>query len=199
MGSSKESGESTQTTTVQPTAEETELNRLRLDREKFLDPFIRQAGESGLDLSNLLLTGQGLPGFLSGLPGGISPEVTQEIVDRSLGDVDVGLQGGGLLDSGVRKELRARTSADIRTQSEQFNIQNLAQLLNLAVGGQAAPLAGPLGFGSQLSQSLAGLRGFTQQGATSGTSRAGFFQPGGFGQSLVGAGGNIFQGAFAPK
>ena len=200
MGESKESTESTsrQQTTVQPTAEETELNRLRLDREKALDPSILQAQQQGLDLSSLLLTGggggQGLPGFLQGLPGGISPEVTQDIVDRSLGDVRAGLQQGGLLDSGVRSELEARTSADIRTQSEQFNLQNLSQLLNLAVGGQAQPLASVQGFGGQLSQALAGLRGQTGTGSGTATTRssAGFFQPGGFGQSLVGAAGNAF-------
>lgn len=176
MGESRESTQTTQQQTVQATPEETELNRLRLEREKSLDPFIRQAGESGLTLSNLLLTGQGLPGFLSGLPGGISEDVTQDIVNRSLGDVRAGLQGGGLLDSGVRSELEARTSADIRTQSEQFNLGNLQQLINLAVGGQSQPLAGPLGFGSQLSQSLAGLRGFTSQGSQFGRATQPFGQ-----------------------
>ena len=199
MGESKEFTESTsrQQTTVQPTAEETELNRLRLEREKALDPSILQAQQQGLDLSSLLLTGGeggGLPGFLQGLPGGISPDVTQDIVDRALGDVRAGLQGGGLLDSGVRQELEARTSADIRTQSEQFNLQNLSQLLNLAVGGQAQPLSSIQGFGGQLSQALAGLRGQTGTGSgtSSTTSSAGFFQPGGFGSTVAGG----FSGGF---
>jgi len=169
MGASKEttSGQSTQTQTVQPSPQETELNQLRLDREKALDPSILQAQQQGLDLSSILLTGGeggGLPGFLSGLPQGIGEDVTQDIVNRSLGDVRAGLQGGGLLDSGVRSELEARTSADIRTQAATFNLQNLSQLLNLAVGGQSQPLASPQGFGAQLSQSLAGLRGGTQTG-----------------------------------
>ncbi len=171
MGGSKSSGQSSgssqQTTTVTPTAEETELNRLRLEREKKLDPSILKAQQQGLDLSSILLTGgrnASLPGFLADLPGGISSDVTQDIVNRSLGDVRAGLQTGGLLDSGVRKELEARTAADIRTQSAQFNLQNLQQLLNLAVGGQAAPLQSPLGFGSVLSQSLAGLRSTNTSG-----------------------------------
>lgn len=172
MGGSKSSGQSSgssqQTTTVTPTAEETELNRLRLEREKSLDPSIRRAQQQGLDLSSLLLTGgsggRGLPGFLQPLPGGISESVTQDIVNQALGDVRAGLQTGGLLDSGVRQELEARTAADIRTQSAQFNLQNLQQLLNLAVGGQAVPLQSPLGFGSLLSQSLAGLRSTNTSG-----------------------------------
>lgn len=199
MGQSRESSQTTQQQTVQASPEETELNRLRLEREKVLDPLITQAGESGLNLSNLLLTGQGLPGFLQGLPGGISPDVTQDLVNRSLGDVRAGLQGGGLLDSGVRQELEARTSADIRTQSEQFNLGNLQQLLNLAVGGQAQPLAAPLGFGSQLSQSLAGLRGFTSQGNQFGTSQAGFFQPGGFGSTVAGGFAQGLGSALGPR
>jgi len=171
MGSNKAAsseGQTSQTTTVQQSPQGKELDKLRLEREKKLDPSILGAQQQGLDLITALLSGGeggGLPGFLQGLPGGISPEVTQDIVDRSLGDVRAGLQGGGLLDSGVRQELEARTSADIRTQSEQFNLQNLQQLLNIAVGGQAQTFASPIGFGGQLSQSLAGLRGTTTTGS----------------------------------
>jgi len=190
---------SSQQRTVAPTAEETELNRLRLEREKVLDPAITRTAQQGFDLSSILLTGGeggGLPGFLQGLPGGIDEGVTQDIVDRSLGDVRAGLQGGGLLDSGVRSELEARTSADIRTQSATFNLQNLQQLLNLAVGGQAQPLTSSLGFGSQLSQSLAGLRGITQTGTSNTTSinSPSFFSQGGLGGQLIGAGGQAISG-----
>ena len=195
MGSTKTErteGTSTSQQTIQPTAEETELNKLRLARERQLDPSILRTQQQGLDLISQLLaggTGGGLPGFLSGLPGGISPEVTQDIVNRSLGDVRAGLQGGGLLDSGVRSELEARTSADIRTQSEQFNLQNLQQLLNLAVGGQSQVQAPILGFGQQLSGALAGLRGISQTGATTGFGRTNnsFFSPQGFGGHVAGS------------
>ena len=216
MGGSKESssGTTNQQTTVQPTAEETQLNKLRLARETALDPSILQTQQQGLDLISQLLsggTGAGgqLPGFLKGLPGGISPEVTQDIVNRSLGDVRAGLQGGGLLDSGVRSALEARTSADIRTQSEQFNLQNLQQLLNLAVGGQSQVQAPIMGFGGQLAQSLAGLRGTSTSGNFSSQSRAqqpfsktfselgsgfnSFLSPFSFGSKTAGIGqGNIF-------
>jgi len=199
MGSSKTS-ETSQTSgqqTIQPTAEETELNRLRLEREKFLDPFIRAAGESGLDLSNLLLTGQELPGFLSDLPGGITPEVSREIGEEAVRVITPSFQQGGLLDSGVRASVSGRVAGDVLRESRQFNLQNLQQLLNIAVGGQAAPLAGPIGFGGQLAQSLAGLRGITTTGTGSGTGRSsvGFFQPGGFGQALIGAGGTALSGS----
>ena len=190
MGGTKstERTDSNQQTTVQPTAEQTELDRLRLEREKVLDPFITDVGVQGLDLSKRLLSGDDLPGFLGGLPAGISPSVTSQIVQDSLKDVRTGLQSSGLLDSGVRAELEARTAADIRTQSEQFNLQNLGQLLNLAVGGQAQPLAGPLGFGSQLSQSLSGLRGSTTRGNVNTVTRNPFLTGGdivsGFGTGI---------------
>src|SRR3990167_1082701 len=207
MGSTKTErteGTSTSQQTIQPTAEETELNKLRLARERQLDPSILRTQQQGLDLLSILLSGGvgvggQLPGFLSGLPGGISPEVTQDIVNRSLGDVRAGLQGGGLLDSGVRSELEARTSADIRTQSEQFNLQNLQQLLNIAIGGQAQVQQPILGFGQQLSSALAGLRRINQTGATTGFGRttSSFFSPQGFGgyvsgQFAQGLGGNPF-------
>lgn len=167
MGSSKKESSSSsqqQSTQVQATPEERELNKLQLEREKFLDPQIRDVQSQGLDLSSLLLRGQNLPGYLNTLPGGISPEVTQSIVDQSIQDIQPGFQQSGLLDSGVNAEISARTAADIRNQSEQFNLGNLQQLLNLAVGGQAQVQAPIQGFSSQLSSRLAGLRSTTSQG-----------------------------------
>ena len=168
MGSSKstEQTSSGSTQTQTPNLHPIEVERMtRLsNREEFLEPQVRDVQSGGLDLVSQLLGGLDLPGYLSGLPGGIDEGVTQDIVDSSLGDVRAGLQGGGLLDSGVRSELEARTSADIRTQSAQFNLQNLQQLLNLAVGGQAQVQAPIIGAGAQLSQSLAGARGMTTTG-----------------------------------
>ncbi len=194
MGRETTRTETQQQQTIQASPEETELNRLRLEREKALDPSILGAQQQGLDLLTALLSGgtQGeLPGFLAGLAGGISPEVTQDLVNRSLGDVRAGLQGGGLLDSGVRQELEARTSADIRTQSSQFNLQNLQQLLNLGLGNQAQTFASPLGFGHQLSQSLAGLRGFNRTESSTSFNRGNPFVTGARG---LGAGAGAFFG-----
>ena len=165
MGGSKGGGSTTQTgsssTTSTPTAEETELNKLQLEREKFLDPQIRQTQSQGLSLINQLLLGGSLPGFLSNLPGGISPEVTQGIVDQSLRDVNSQLSKSGVgsfLDSGVAQSIGARTSGDIRRASEEFNIGNRLNLLNLALSGQAQVQQPIIGFSNLLSQRLAGLR-----------------------------------------
>lgn len=156
-----EKQESRTNQTATPTAEETELNKLLLEQARAGQAGTLQIQESGQNLINQLLTGGELPGGLAGLPGGISEDVTSRIVQQSLGDVRGGLQAQGLFDSGVRSELETGTAADIRVQAEQFNIQNLQQLLNLAVGGQAQNQA-QIGAGrGQLGSSLAGLRSTT--------------------------------------
>lgn len=174
MGKSKQSTSSTQSSsqsvTPQATAEETAYNKMILDRESFLDPQIRQTQSQGLDLVSRLLGGQALPGYLNTLPGGISPEVTQGIVDQSLRDLNTQLAfsgAGTFLESGASQAIGGRAAADIRNQSEQFNLQNLMQLLNLGVGGQAQVQAPILGYSGQLSQRLAGLR--SQTGTSSST------------------------------
>lgn len=156
MPPDKQETQTTQTATATP--EERELNKLLLEQARAGQAGTLQIQESGQNLINQLLTGQALPGYLQGLPGGISPDVTNRIVQKSLEDVRGGLQMQGLFDSGVRAELETQTAADIRTQAEQFNLQNIQQLLNLATGGQAQNQA-LIGQGTnQLGQSLAGLR-----------------------------------------
>jgi hypothetical protein len=158
MSFSRGKSKQQQQTTPEATPQERELNVLDLELRKALQPQLIDVNKLALGLSGELLSGGQLPGFLGDLPGGISPEVTQNIVDESLEDVATSAQLGGILDSGVTQELGARTAADIRTQAEQFNIQNLLQLLNLAVGGTAQVQQPALGFGQQLSARLAGLR-----------------------------------------
>jgi len=149
-----------------PTPEEEAYNKILLNRAQATDSQQTQVQQSGLSLINQLLTGQNLPGYLNQLPGGISEDVTQSIVGQSLKDVRPGLQAQGLFDSGTRAALETRTASDIRTQAEQFNLQNMQQLLNLAVGGQAQIQAPIQAGGSQLSGALAGLRGINQSGSS---------------------------------
>jgi hypothetical protein len=161
---------SQQTTTPTPTAEETELNRLQLEREKFLDPQIRATQSQGLALSEQLLKGDpNLPGFLSGTTG-ITPEITDDIVQQSLRDIAPSFQQSGLFDSGVRASVSARTAGDIRRASEEFNIGAKQNLLNLALSGQAQVQQPILGFSGQLGSRLAGLRSINQTGSTTGFS-----------------------------
>lgn len=162
MGGEKSS--SNTTTTVQQTEEEKKLNQLQLSQAQAFDPVQRQLNEQGGNLVLNLLRGQSLPGYLNTLPGGISQDVTNDIVKQSLADIAPQFQASGILDSGVAAQLSARTAADIRTQSEQFNIQNLQQLLNIAVGGQAQVQQPMQGVTSQLGSRLSGLRTVNQSG-----------------------------------
>lgn len=175
MSSKRTTSESSQQQTqYTPTAEETELNKLYLARERQLDPQITGVQSQGLNLVSSLLRGEQLPGYLNTLPGGISPEVTQGIVNQSLNDLNVQLAHSGagtFLESGAAQAAGVRTAGDIRNQSEQFNLQNLLQLLNIGIGGQAQVQAPIQGFSSMLSGRLAGLRGVNQTGTATSTFR----------------------------
>lgn len=158
------------TTTPKPTAEMTALNKLDLEARQQLQPQFIDVQRGGFDLAANLLRGQQLPGYLGTLPGGISPELTSEMVQQSLRDITPSFQQAGLLDSGVRASVSARTAGDIRRQSAEFNIQNLSQLLNLALGGQAQVQQPAISQAGMLGQRLAGLTRFSTTGSQTGTS-----------------------------
>lgn len=181
MGSNRDTSTSQQSSssqTVTPTAEQTELNKLQLNQAKEFDPIQRQLNTNAGNLVNQLLLGQGnLPGFLSKLPSGISPEVTQGLVDNSLRDVNAQLAksgAGSFMDSGVAQSIGARTAGDIRLNSEQYNLQNLYQLLNLGISGQTSIQSPTLSTSSMLSQRLAGLNSVNQTGTSTSNSRTSY-------------------------
>jgi hypothetical protein len=153
----------TQVQETKATPEERELNELQLERARAAQPGQIGIQQAGLDVGQALLRGQALPGYLEPLPGGISEESISRMVGQSLEDVASQANVYGILDSGVAQELATETAADIRARSEQFNLQNLAQLLNLAVGGQAQIQSPLLTQTSQLGTQLAGLRTGTTQ------------------------------------
>jgi len=168
LGSKEKTTVSTNTNqTSTPTADPSmvEMNKLDLALRQGNQQGLQDIQSSGLNLGNLLLKGMNLPGYLQGLPGGISPDVTQSIVDQSLRDIKPSFQQGGILDSGVAASISARTAADVRNQSAQFNLQNLSQLLNLALGGQAQVQQPIIGQAGMLGQRLAGLTSVNQTGS----------------------------------
>lgn len=151
-----------------PTAEETQLNRDYADIFSAGKPGMIRNQQAGMDASYNLLTGQDLPGYLKDLPYGISKDVQDSIVQESLRQIMPSFQSGGILNSGAAASISARTAGDIYRNSAQFNLQNLQQLLNLGVGGQAQPLQMGMSAGSQLSSNLAGLRSYS--GSSNGSS-----------------------------
>lgn len=157
----------TTTQTVERTQEQRDLDKLQLEREKFLDPQIRDVQSTGLTLTQQMLSGSSpLPGWLSQLERGIDPAVTQGIVDQSMRDVDARMAGSGLLDSGTRASILSRTSGDIRRASEESNIGTKLNLLNLALSGQAQVQQPIVGFSSNLGQRLDSAASRTQTGNT---------------------------------
>lgn len=170
MGKEKTSGTTVvnQTTTPQATPEETRLNQLEIERIQATQPGMIQAQQSGLSLINKLLLGEeNLPGFFTQLGKGISPEITSDIVQQSLRDLYPQFQQAGIMDSGVAASISGRTAGDIRRASEEFNIGNRLNLLNLALSGQAQVQSPLLAQSQMLGARLAGLRPVTQQGTTS--------------------------------
>jgi hypothetical protein len=143
---------------------------MQYNQMKEFDPIQRQLNEQGGNLVLKLLQGQALPGYLNTLPGGIDEATTQSIANRSIQDIQPYFAQSGLLDSGVNASVSGRIAGDVRQQSAAFNIQNLQQLLNIAVGGQAQVQQPILSTGQMLGQRLAGLRTGTSSssGATYG-------------------------------
>lgn len=159
-----------QQTTVAPTAEETEFNKMALERQRAFQPWAMKLDETGAARMSELLGGEPMPGYLGKLPGGISPELTSEMAGRAIEDITPSFQKSGILDSGTAASISARTAGDIRLGSAEFNLQNLLQLLNLGVGGQAQVQQGTSVAGGTLSSALAGLRSTSTTGTSQGTS-----------------------------
>lgn len=198
MGAEKSTQTTVQntTSTPTPTAEETRLNQLDLQLRERNQGALGDVQGNSLNLANLLLKGQGLPGYLGGLPGGVDEGVTQSIVDKSLRDIKPSFQQGGILDSGVAASISARTAGDIRRNSAEFNLNNLLQLLNLATGNAAQVQQPVLAQSADLGGRLAGLRSVNQSG-TSTTNMRSNQNP--FLNSLAGGVGTGLGGAFGKK
>lgn len=169
MGNNKttQQASTNQTQTAQATPEQTALNQLQLGQAQAFDPTQRQLNQNAGNAINDLLTGQALPGYLQSLPGGIDENATNTIVNQSLKDVNSQLAKSGagtFMESGASQAIGARTAADTRSQAAQFNLQNLLQLLNIGVGGQAQVQQPITASNSQLGSRLAGLNSYSSTG-----------------------------------
>lgn len=161
MGGGGDKSTTESTSERKATPEETEMNRLQLEMFKATAPMQTELQKKAIGLGSDLIDITNL----KDLYAGISPEVTQSIVGQSLKDIAPSFQSAGIMDSGVAASISARTSADIRRASEEYNIGNRLNLLNLALSGQAQVQAPTLATSSQLRSSLGTL------GQTTGTQR----------------------------
>ena len=163
-------GKTRETTTTQTTPSqapgEAELTKIQLGQAQAFDPLQRQIQAAFGDLALKLGRGEDLPGFLSGLPGGIGPELTSEIAQKAVEDIRPGLNQQGIIDSGTARELEAIVAGETRRGSAQFNLNNLLQLLNIGVGGQAQVQAPAIQSQGLLGQRLAGLRPVSSTGTS---------------------------------
>ena len=177
MGGDKTTVQSSQTQRVEETDMEKRVNELLAQRMEGTQEGTIQAQQSGLELANQMLTGQELPGYLSGLQGGISPEAIGQQASMLANKYGAGFQNMGIVDSGTAfKETSRGIANELLFPAEQFNIGNLQNLLNLALSGQAqvqSPIAAGTG---QLSQNLQGLRTTTGTGSQTTTAMNPFWK-----------------------
>lgn len=184
QSSKQETFKNTQTQTVEATPQEQRLNKLQMRMLQGAMPGIQQVQGAGSDLVSQLLTGQALPGAYSGLYQGISPEITDEIVQASLRDIYPQFQGLGILDSGVAASIAGRTAGDIRRNVAQYNQGVRTNLLGMALSGAGNIQQPFLASMSDLGSRLAGLRTINTTGSGSSTSTATVAQPNPFIQSF---------------
>ena len=171
-GSSKETTVVQSSGTQQATAtpEERELMQMQIDQQKRLGPQQEALQVSSMDLVSKMLAGETeLPGFFGQIGRGISPEITGEISQKAVADLMPSFQSSGIMDSGVAASVAGRTAGDIRRVSEEFNIGNKLNLLNLALSGQAQVQQPILAQSAMLGQQLAGLRAITTTGQSTST------------------------------
>jgi len=177
MGKEKQSTQTQQSTSQQTQATPTPLEQRSLERAEEREIASQEgligAQTQGLNLINQLLTGGQLPGFLGGLPGGISPEAIGSQATRLAGQNLANFNQLGIADSGPAfRETAADIANRVLFPAEQFNLQNISQLLNLAVGGQAGIQQNFNQGASVLGGQLAGLRSISQAGTNIGEGRA---------------------------
>lgn len=146
-------------TTYQPNPTESALMNNELQLSNAALPGQLQNIGQAQNLQSSLLTGQNLPGYLNMLPQGVSQGQSMNEAQLGLQALAPQFQAMGGLDSGSYAQAGANAFANTLNSNAQFNVQNLAQLLNLASGqayqnvGNAATNNSTLG---QQSGALAG-------------------------------------------
>jgi hypothetical protein len=174
MGGKAKTTQSTDQTTKQDTSFEQQATAtpgelaLNQQDQASLDATadVSQQGQFGaFNLINALLTGGNLPGFLGSLPGGISAETIGTQAARTAREAQPGFQSLGLADSGVAfRETAQDVGENVLFPAEQFNINNLFNLLQTGLSGQSSLQGQRIAQGANLGSRLAGLRKISGSG-----------------------------------
>ena len=148
------------TTKPTPTAEETALNKLNLEKAQATQGGQITAQNNSLNLINQLLTGKIPQGELfNQLTGGISPEAMAGQATSMMRAGRTGAQKSGIAESGSADRAISRDLAsNLLMPAQQFNIGAAQNLMNLALSGQAQVQSPIQNNVNQLGQQLAGLR-----------------------------------------
>lgn len=176
MGNAPEKQTSTtftnQTTTPTPTAEETALNKLRLEQNQAYAPQQTEMYKNAFNLGNQLLTsfGDKNSSMWKSLVGGVDQNQMNAQATQSGRLANASLNQAGIVDSGVGKVMTARAMSDSQNSNAQFNIGAMQNALNLALSGQAQVQAPAQGNTNSLASSLAGLRSTQTSGSSNSTS-----------------------------
>jgi hypothetical protein len=157
MGTTKIS--SSTTSQAKPTPQEKEMNKLLLEQYQQIQP--QQTGyySDAFNLASNLLKGQNLPGYLQGLPGGISgQDVGTQAAQYAINNMP-GMQSLGIMDSGVAANSIAKGIAkEVTLPVAEYNSNLLLSLLNLATGQASQGTSSFQGSSGMLANQLAGLR-----------------------------------------
>lgn len=171
MGQEKQTQQTQQSTQYTPTPEEKEMQKLQLEQYKQTVGPQTEVQKQYLNLASALGTGGALPGYLNQLTTGISSEAIGNQAAKLASQYGAGFQNLGIGDSGVAFRETARgIGNELLYPTEQFNIGNLQNLLNLALSGQAQVQQPVQAGANTLSQSLAGLRSVNQTSSSTQTS-----------------------------
>jgi len=177
MGSDKQqtnSGGTTvvnQTTSPTATAEETALNKIRLEQAQSYAPAQTQMYNNAFALGNQLLTsfGDKSGDMWKSLIGGVTSDQMNEQAQQAGRLTNASLNQAGMVDSGVGRVMSARAMSDSQNANAQFNVGALQNALNLALSGQAQVQGTGQSNTSSLASSLAGLRSTSTSGTTTNT------------------------------
>lgn len=158
-------------TTAAPTAEEIEMNKIRLEQYKEYAPSQTQMYNNAFGLGNQLLTSFGdknSSGWQS-LIGGVNQNQMNAQANQAVNVSNAALNQAGIVDSGAGQVARARAAADSYNSNAQFNVGAMQNALNLALSGQAQVQSPASSNTNSLASSLAGLRSTNTTGTTSTT------------------------------
>lgn len=181
-GSTTVVNQSSSTTPNPPSAEETALQKLELERRSAIQPQLLQSDQNLFHLLEPLSRGQAPGGMFAGVGQGISSDTMNRIIQDSLTATTPSFEKSGLLDSGVRASLQSRMVGDIMTQSELYKQREVYNLLSFIVGAPGIAQEPIINEAGTLSNSLSALRGTTTtssgsstQTMSGGSSRRGLF------------------------